>query len=510
VFDELGDASVVPLLSTWAASEVPEVQRLARQALTDLHRGDVTKALIAELGNAQPAAQAEAARALGARGDKSATPRLIELARTGPVSTKKGVLQALSALVDDSQIGALVGLVIQAKDAPARAETAEALNGAYQRIQAKRGHVDAAPLVQGVEKSSTETRIALLPICSGLVDPEVRAALRAGLQDKDPRVQTAATRAACDTIDAELLPDLLQLARSTTEESVRTLAVGGSVRLVTQEDTVKLTTAQKATSLKTLLACASTPDQKRKVLAGLGEVPDAESLQAIAGTLTDPAVRNEAARAAVKVATALPGSQTLLCEETLKKALAAADEEGTREAVHAALKQIQDNADYVTNWQVAGPYRQTDKDYAALFEIAFPPESANAQTVGWKTLPAGVDPKRPWVMDLLKPLGGQQCVAYARTWIHSDRQCGATIELGSDDGVKLWLNDKPVYALNTARPLSPGSDKIDVNLHPGWNSLLLKVTQNNQGWEFCVRLRNRDGSHLEGLRCDSTPGTAPK
>ena len=107
-------------------------------------------------------------------------------------------------------------------------------------------------------------------------------------------------------------------------------------------------------------------------------------------------------------------------------------------------------------------------------------------------------------MDLLKPLGGEQCVAYVRTWVHSDQDQPARLELGSDDGVKVWLNDKQIYALNTARPLAPGSDKIDVTLHSGWNRLLLKITQNNLGWEFCARFVKPDGTHLAGLQCGST------
>ncbi len=76
---------------------------------------------------------------------------------------------------------------------------------------------------------------------------------------------------------------------------------------------------------------------------------------------------------------------------------------------------------------------------------------------------------------------------------------------GSDDGIKIWFNDKQVFALNVARPLQPGSDKVKVTLRSGWNPLLLKVTQNNQGWEFCMRIRNTDGSHVDGVHCDSAP-----
>ena len=111
-------------------------------------------------------------------------------------------------------------------------------------------------------------------------------------------------------------------------------------------------------------------------------------------------------------------------------------------------------------------------------------------------------------MDLLKPLGGEQCVAYARTAIHCDQDQPALLELGTDDGVKVWLNNKLVYALNAARAVQPNSDKVNINLHSGWNVLLLKVTQNNQGWGFCARLRKPDGSRLDGFQCDASAKAA--
>jgi hypothetical protein len=108
-------------------------------------------------------------------------------------------------------------------------------------------------------------------------------------------------------------------------------------------------------------------------------------------------------------------------------------------------------------------------------------------------------------MDLLKALGGEQRVAYARTWVHSDQPQAVQLELGTDDGVKVWLNRKVVHANNTFRGFQPGSDKVNVTLNAGWNPLLLKVTQLNQGWAFCARFRKPDGSHLDGLQFSAQP-----
>jgi hypothetical protein len=42
-------------------------------------------------------------------------------------------------------------------------------------------------------------------------------------------------------------------------------------------------------------------------------------------------------------------------------------------------------------------------------------------------------------------------------------------------------------------------------LKAGWNALLIKVTQCSGPWEFCFRVRQSDGSRLEGLQVQAAP-----
>ncbi len=499
----LGDASSIPLLAQSAASASGTEQTAARQALLELRRGDVTAMFLTSLATAQPALQAELARALGDRGDVRAVPKLLELARQPADSARKTALEALAELADQSQLGLLVQLVTEAQSEDARSEAANAVRSACRHIQSRQGAVDAQPLLKGLATGSAAARIALLPNCSLLIDPQVRAALRNALEDKDTQVHTAAIRALCDTSDAELLPDLSKLAREAQQQTFRTLAIGSCVRMLTQEETVKLSNSQRVEALKSILQTSVGPEQKRLLLAGLAEVPDLQALKLVEPLLDDAAVQAEAVQAAIKIAAGLSGEPARAATSTLKKALAVTSDAATRQPVEATLRQLEATADFITAWQVAGPYREPGKDFSALFEVAFPPEVRDAPGVNWRTLPASADAARPWVMDLLKALGGQQCVAYARTWVHCSQQQTALLEIGSDDGAKVWLNDQLVHSNNIARPLQPGSDKVQVTLRQGWNRLLLKITQNNQGWEFCARLRQPDGSHLDGLQFDA-------
>ena len=500
----LGDGSMILLLTEAAASGAAEEQGAARQTLVTVHRGNLTEALLAQLATAAPSIQAEAARALGERGDSAAVPKLLQVARQGSDSTRKAALRAIALLVDERQTATLVQLVLESKSEAARSEAAEALGAAYQQLQARNRSVDVKPLVTALAGNSAADRIALLPVCSSLIDPQLRAVVRAAAVDADAQVRAAAIRALCDSRDPELLPDLVKIASSAPEENFRALATAGCVRLTSQEEAGKLALAARLAPLKIILASSPTVAQKRMVLAGLAEIPDSEALALTESLLDEPAVQAEAARAVIKLALALP-TAAAQARAPLKKVLATTSDANTRQAADAALKEIEAKADFITAWQVVGPYRQAGKNYADLFDIVFPPESAAASTngsapVNWHTLPVAADPARPGVMDLLKPVGGEQCVAYVRTRIFSPQKQPARLELGTDDGVKVWLNGALVRAHNIARPLQIGSDKVNVTLNAEWNVLVLKVTQNNLGWEFCARLLQPDGSHLEGLQ----------
>jgi HEAT repeat protein len=500
----LGDASAAPaLLEACAAADAAQ-QKAARQALLVLHRGNVTEALLAQIASTKGAMRAEVIRALGGRADASVVPRLLELAASGDAATQMACFRALAMLAEAPQVAVLTRLLLEAKSEAARGEAQAALAAVCQRAQGRPSRLDPAPLAKAVVdgSASAEGRAALLQVCSGLVDAQVRAAMRAAAQDADSRVRLAAFRAQCESRDAAFLPDLLTGAREATELAHRVLAFRGYVRLATEEETAKQAGQSAVELLKPILAVASRAEEKRIVLSGLANLADPEALKLVAAMLDEAAVQAEAAQAATQIAGAIAGAHHELAESVLKKVLAVTTDASRRQAAEAVLKQLAAMSDFITAWRVAGPYREAGKDYAALFDVAFPPELPAAKEVAWRLMPTGADPNRPWLLDLLKALGGEQCVAYARTAVYAPKEQPALLELGVDDGVKVWLNGKLVHANNVARPLTVGSDKVNVTLQPGWNTLLFKITQNNMAWEYCARLARPDGARLEGLQID--------
>ena len=275
--------------------------------------------------------------------------------------------------------------------------------------------------------------------------------------------------------------------------------------MATQEESAKLSNAQRLEALKAILATPLTDAQKRIVLSGLGQVQDRESLKLIEPFLDEAPVQNEAAQAAITVCAVLPCTDMDATSTALKKVVATSTDETTKEAANKALKQVLAVKDYILTWEASGPYFQEGKDYYTLFDMAFPPEQGDGDDAKWRVLPVSADPKSPGIIDLLAAFGGDQRVAYARAWIYSEQKTPVRLEFGSDDGLKVWLNHQVIHANNTYRGLSPNSDRVNATLNAGWNYLLLKVSQLNAGWAFCARVVGPDGQHVEGLKFTADP-----
>lgn len=126
---------------------------------------------------------------------------------------------------------------------------------------------------------------------------------------------------------------------------------------------------------------------------------------------------------------------------------------------------------------------------------------------------AGLDDWRlggaaPWRVSLSDELGGgPDRVAYLGTRILSDRDIpSAWLQVGSDDGVKAWVNGEVVLEVNVDRSLVDFQDQAEIALHEGWNELVLKITQNTGGWEASARLcADPEGAPLEGVTFEPTP-----
>ena len=93
--------------------------------------------------------------------------------------------------------------------------------------------------------------------------------------------------------------------------------------------------------------------------------------------------------------------------------------------------------------------------------------------------------------------GRENCVAYLKTQVLCPAATEAMLLLGSDDGVKVWLNGEDVHSNNVDRGEVVDQDAAAVHLRKGENELLLKVTQGGGGWSARARIVGTNGQPIE-------------
>jgi hypothetical protein len=79
-------------------------------------------------------------------------------------------------------------------------------------------------------------------------------------------------------------------------------------------------------------------------------------------------------------------------------------------------------------------------------------------------------------------------IAYVWAQVEMPEDMQAVLGIGSDDGVKVWLNGELVHENWLYRGVIPDNDYIPVNFKKGTNQLVLKIQNALGPWGFCCRL----------------------
>ena len=87
--------------------------------------------------------------------------------------------------------------------------------------------------------------------------------------------------------------------------------------------------------------------------------------------------------------------------------------------------------------------------------------------------------------------------AYAFAELISPQVRDVVFHIGSDDGCEFWINGERLHGTQGGRILVVDQDQVKATLTEGVNRVLIKVLQNRNDWQFCVRVTGRDGRPLD-------------
>jgi HEAT repeat protein len=498
VLERQGNVASLPVLLEAATDTDNEVSKAAKAALGRLPGQEVDAEIAARLPQASLPTRRVLVELAGQRRVTAAVPELFKAAGDTDAALRGAGIKALGETVAVADLGALADLLPKAQSAEELANVEAALDSACTRLPDKAAC--AAPLLARFPASPAPARSALLRVLGAVATPEALAAVRSSLTHADATVRDAAFRTLADWPETTALPALLEVIRATSDDTQRTLALRGAVRLLALGGQPL---AQIVKTYGELLGLARRVEDRKLVLSGLGTVPDPAAVPLVEPLLAESAVQREAELALLSIASNLAGSAPAAAQAVARKLQTVSQQEATRERAGQILQQIEKVEDFITAWQVSGPYTQP-APRSSLFATAYAPEQPDGKA-SWRPLTAGTQAARPWMLDLLAALQGERRVGYARTWVYSEKAQPARLEFGTDDGHKLWFNGKLVAEANRGGAAVPGDFKANVELRPGWNTILLKVIQDTGPWEFCLRLRTPGGGRLEGLRIQAVP-----
>jgi hypothetical protein len=172
---------------------------------------------------------------------------------------------------------------------------------------------------------------------------------------------------------------------------------------------------------------------------------------------------------------------------------------------------------FITNWLIAGPFPNPGDrpdnagfniDYLKNYggEAAYVPANGkeiktdDGSTVMWQQYKSEDALVNFFDVPFLKLEAGQEDIlCYAACWIESDADRDAEIRVGSDDGYKLWLNNKEIGVVHEYRSAEMDQETYKVKLNKGRNLVMIKVDQDYGEFEFMLRVVNAEGKEMPGI-----------
>jgi HEAT repeat protein len=495
--ETLGDGSHVPILLQLATAGDTNDAAGALQALERLSGPGADTALAARLADPDAATRALACKVIASRRVATAAEALLRATEDADESVRREAWRGLADVSGAEHLRALVERFLAQPDSGRLELAAQAVQTVAARSDDRAGVGDL--LLAALPRASAAARAPLLRLLGRFGGSRALETLTAAARGQDVAARESAIRALAQWPDPAPMATLAEIAAREADPLLKTLAWRGSVRLLGLATELPLD--ERLRRCREALATAPQPDERRQVLAILPSLPDPQALTLVADFLAEPALQADARTAFVRLARWLAGTHQPGVRETIMAALRnpAAGDDAFRQELQQALDGNAALRGRIALWHLAGPYAGAGQD---PFATAWPPEHGDT-TVRWQPVGALDGPWTPFItagdINLGGVLGGEGCAAYLRAGVYSPAEREVVLELGSDDGVKVWLNGVVVHAHDARRPTRLGDDRVRARLGPGWSMLLIKVTQGGGEWGLALRLTSLEGEPLDEL-----------
>lgn len=491
----LGGQAVKVLVEALSDEDV-QLRLIAASALAELGGVEVTQAICDALKAADGEVRIQLVNLLGRRRDKAATESLIELLKVEDEALQIAVASALSMLNDERAIEPLVQLCMRGGRA------SEAASQALSTIT--EGKV-ADAVLRALPNATGDAKAQLLRALGYHKTNESTKALIDAARDADERIAIAALQALSVQRSIEALPLLEELSEK-GRDAIRRAALQAYIRIA---DSLRKQDEAKALQMYHHAAkVAIHDDERRMALYGMAAIGDPSSLPIVEQLQKMPALWQQCAEAYAAIADKLAAKRAAADEVVAlyKRALLLTRDRRLIDDVSDKLRSygfssgdVASERGYITRWWFLGPikgreeWREADAIDVKALNIAKPVKLEQG-TLRWRYQRTD-DPTGHVNLEQIVSRQDFMC-AYMYTEFELDKPIEATMLVGSDDDVIVWLNGEVVHRFIGDRGWSADQDRVNVKLREGTNTLLLKVLNGRAQWAASVRFVDADGNPI--------------
>ena len=315
---QIGDAAAVPALVDLLNDTDGEIAKAAQDALAAIPGDEADAAIMAMLNSGETAPRLMALDLIGRRRMTKSVPSLLKAAAGPDAEVRPAALKKVGELGSPTEFSALLDLLMQY-------EARQDLDAAEQALSAVCAKADnpvsyTSKLTSRLSKATPAQKSALLQVLSIIGGTDALNAVREAANDSNAQVSDAAIRVLCSWKTADAAPDLLALAKNSSNRSRKTAALRGYINLVRDD---KLPTEKKLEFCRQAASLIQRDEEKKLLLGALSTVPAMEALSMAMSHLDNTATKDEAAFAAVAIGEAIADQKPREVVDAMQKVLKA-------------------------------------------------------------------------------------------------------------------------------------------------------------------------------------------
>ena len=488
------DPKIVKILAEHAANSEGKEKETAQNSLYKLNGAKINSSILSGLSNRNNDIKVELIRAIKKRQINDAIKPILRLASHKNENVRVEAVKALTVIASRPYIKECIQLLIDSQNDEERNELEKTITGLLVSSSYK---ADGNLLVNALNKAKTnEAKLSLIRILGEFKDSDTLPTLTALLKDLSSEIQQTTIIALSDWPNDQPLSPIMKIIGSAKDSNQKALAIEASIKLIGVNKSRNIEASLRL--YDTVLSSCNNDDETKALLKGLESGQSIEAFKMAQQFLKDGSLGLNAESACISIAKNIQSFYPEECSLVLNNIIQKSSSSNHQRIAQSVLNKIQRLEDYITEWMMSEPFAT---DGQSLYSTQFDPEKDWDAYPLWRKVPAFSDKNNYWHVDLAGLKTSLVAVVYLKTKVWSNIDQTVRLEMGSNDGIKAWMNDDLVHLHSVGRGVSPGDDVVEAQLNKGWNTLLLKIiNEGGGGWGACARLRAQNGGHLSNIK----------